>query len=294
MAGYRIAGLPVDIESADREFFDRRLEEYADGGSEPAQLSLHSERRAKIDEPTGVFLCQGNGTIVLQTDENRFVRFTRTKSGCIPIALYYTGDYSEMELFLTETSYHKTLSLTDLEYIYTGQAFRNRLSVLGDGVLHSSAIAYRGQGLAFTADSGTGKSTHTGLWRQEFSADTAVVNDDKPAIRFENGKIWMYGTPWSGKTDLNHNIRVPLRGIVCVRRGETDRIAPMDPVKAMSELTRQCPAPFYDRALGEKMLDFTCHLAEQVPLYELFCTMNPNAAHVARDGIFEEQEEQPR
>ena len=42
----------------------------------------------------------------------------------------------------------------------------------------------------FSADSGTGKSTHTQLWLEHFGDRAYILNDDKPAIRLIDGKVY--------------------------------------------------------------------------------------------------------
>ena len=51
---------------------------------------------------------------------------------------------------------------------------------------HSSAIAVDGEAFLFTALSGTGKSTHTRLWRELLGERAVMVNDDKPMLRVQN------------------------------------------------------------------------------------------------------------
>ena len=80
-------------------------------------------------------------------------------------------------------------------------------------LVHGSCVAVDGKGYLFTAKSGTGKSTHTRLWRQELGERAVMVNDDKPLIRIsENGPV-IYGTPWDGKHRLSNNIGVPLKDL---------------------------------------------------------------------------------
>ena len=74
--------------------------------------------------------------------------------------------------------------------------------------------------------SGTGKSTHTALWLKNFAPRASIINDDKPAIRIQKDGIFVYGTPWSGKTDQNKNVKVPLQGIAFLERGEENSITP--------------------------------------------------------------------
>ena len=64
--------------------------------------------------------------------------------------------------------------------------------------LHGSCIVYKGKAVLFLGESGTGKSTHTRLWRENI-AGSKLLNDDSPIVRYEEGGVWVYGSPWSGK-----------------------------------------------------------------------------------------------
>ena len=118
------------------------------------------------------------------------------------------------------------LSKDDAEYISTGQFFYNTLLRHSGFLLHSSAVVVDGKAYLFSAASGTGKSTHTQLWLDTFGDRAYMLNDDKPAIRYEDGAWYAYGTPWSGKYDISTNARVPLAGICFLKRGEENVIKP--------------------------------------------------------------------
>ena len=52
--------------------------------------------------------------------------------------------------------------------------------------IHSSCIVYRDKAVLFLGESGTGKSTHTRLWRENIP-EAVLLNDDSPMIRVEDG-----------------------------------------------------------------------------------------------------------
>ena len=80
-------------------------------------------------------------------------------------------------------------------------------------LIHGSALAVDGKGYLFMAHSGTGKSTHTRLWRQVFGERAVMVNDDQTFLQLGERKVYAYGSPWSGKHGLATNICLPLKGI---------------------------------------------------------------------------------
>ena len=140
---------------------------------------------------------------IVRSSDNRYCRYlsdSRTEE--INSATYYNDTYSEVEIQLLKKIPQSVTSLTESEYMYTGFAFSDRLTELGGAVLHGSAIAYDNQGIVFSANSGTGKSTHSNLWKKRFGSKVTIVNDDKPAIRFYDGIPYIFGTPWSGKSEL--------------------------------------------------------------------------------------------
>lgn len=160
-------------------------------------------------------------------------------------------------------------------YIGSGIHFTWHLLHHGGTYIHSSAILLDGKAYLFSADSGTGKSTHTEKWCRLFGAK--YLNDDKPAVRLENG-VWMaYGTPWSGKHDLSSPECAPIGGIVFLKRGEENRIDPMDPKDAVRYLMPQTMWKL-SREKMLKQLELTDHLLRNVPLWELACLNNDEAA----------------
>ena len=170
-------------------------------------------------------------------------------------------------------------------YNVTGSSFYQQLLDFSGMMLHSSAVAYNGKAYLFSANSGTGKSTHTSLWRRVFGEEhVRIVNDDKPAIRYEDGGWFVYGTPWSGKHGLDTNTCVPLAGICLLERGAENVIRRASPQELLPMLLHEsyCPRDpgHYDRyrALVEE-------LARRVPLWRMDCNREPEAAQVAHNAM---------
>lgn len=286
-----IAGLPVCIDSADKAFFSRRYADYVRTDDRPPVMTMRCRRVPELPHPEGETMQQVGRAAVVRTADGRFCRFACSQTGQVLFTITYTPDYAEVNIALLETRRHPVFSLTDWEYMYTGAMFHNRLMQLGGGVLHSSSLAWRGQGVAFSANSGTGKSTHTGLWKQVFGDEVEIINDDKPAIWFDEGQPMLCGTPWSGKTALNLNRQVPLRAIVFIERGEKNAIRRLDDFDAFCRLVEQIARPYYDAALGEGAVDFARRLLSSLPVYCLTCNISTEAVHTAFQAIFAQEEE---
>ena len=66
-------------------------------------------------------------------------------------------------------------------------------------LMHAAVVAVDGVAYIFTAPSGTGKTTHTMLWKKHFGDRAVIVNGDKPLIRLQDGKVYVCSTPWEGQ-----------------------------------------------------------------------------------------------
>lgn len=177
------------------------------------------------------------------------------------------------------------LSLLEHEYMWTGARFCDGLLAYDGFMLHASAVVYENKAYLFSAASGTGKSTHTGIWRKTFGEDkTFILNDDKPVIRIIDGEVIAFGTPWSGKTDQNENIGVPLQGICFVERCETNHIEPMSPKDAIHRILDQTVRP-QDAQNMSKLLDVLNDVLTKVKVHTLHCNMENEAAIVAYNAM---------
>ena len=167
-----------------------------------------------------------------------------------------------------------------LERAAIQRAFAEFLFDFGILLFHGSAIAVDGEGYLFTAHSGTGKSTHTRLWKQVFGERAVIVNDDKPFLELKDGSILLHGSPWSGKHGLDANVCVPLKGLCILERGTENRIDPARAEDALFMLRKQAYRPL-DEKKEAQFLDLTKQLAGLASLWKLSCTKDPEAAQIA-------------
>ena len=151
-------------------------------------------------------------------------------------------------------------------------------------LFHGSAVAVGGEGFLFTAACGTGKSTHTRLYREVFGDRAQMVNDDKPFLRLAEAGVQLCGAPWSGKHGLDTNITVPLRGICILERGSENCIRRISPEEAMPMLLHQSGSPLSPELLSQYHALINT-LATKVPLWSMECTKDPQAALVAHNAM---------
>ncbi len=147
-------------------------------------------------------------------------------------------------------------------------------------LFHGSVIAVDGQAYLFTAKSGTGKSTHTRLWREMLGQRAVMVNDDKPFLRVMDDHVMVYGSPWNGKHGLGSNISVPLKAICLLERGEENQIRKIPANEAVFMLLQQSNRPQQPQLLP-KYMELLDQIAHKTAFYRLACNMDPSAAELS-------------
>ncbi len=167
------------------------------------------------------------------------------------------------------------------------RAFRKLADRLPDFdalVFHSVFISVADRGIAFTARSGTGKSTHMFLWKQLLDDKMTVINGDKPIVRFIDGGFYGYGTPWNGKERLYTKGRAPLTDICVIERSEVNEVVPMSLDEGAIELMQQVHTP-EDPVQLVKTMQLADRIARQCRFWRIRCNMDIEAAEVAYNTI---------
>lgn len=152
--------------------------------------------------------------------------------------------------------------------------------------IHSSCIVYQGKAVLFLGESGTGKSTHTRLWREHIPGAT-LLNDDSPILRVEDGKVWAYGSPWSGKTPCYKNARYELAGCVRLSQAPHNVIRQLSVLQGYGALHPSCPPEFaYDTTLYDGVSNVISGILAAVPVFHLECLPDKAAAELSCRTVF--------
>lgn len=183
----------------------------------------------------------------------------------------------------------KPLTAEQCEYVFTGAWFNSRLLEHNGFMLHSSAVYYGGKAYLFSADSGTGKSTHTALWLKYLGDKAKILNDDKPAVRIIDGKCYACGTPWSGKNDNSTNAIVEIGGIVFLERSTTPKIErENDTLFAITNILRQTIMPRTVDA-NDSLFKLMEKLIADIPVYKLYADIGEEAFKTSFEGLTGEE-----
>lgn len=151
-------------------------------------------------------------------------------------------------------------------------------------LIHASLVRHNGYGYAFIAKSGTGKSTHVSLWLRHIP-NCDLMNDDNPIIRIIDGKPFIYGGPWSGKTPCYRQVKAPLGAVTRIDRAPENSIEKLPPIEAFASFLPSCSSMKWDNDIFNAICDTVTKVVETTGIYTLHCLPNKEAAELCHRTI---------
>lgn len=275
-----IAGIHIHASGFDCEYFSHRTREY-ESNPASADLTVSVEICDYIPVPEFPVSVSYGYRRFCRTDDGYCI-YDFYDNRCVA-AVFADKNWENVNAYLVDI---KDIGEADCDirrFNLLGMAFRQRILRFNGIVYHSSTICYKDKGVIFTAASGTGKSTHTGLWTKYYN-DAFILNDDSPVIRIIDNKILFCGTPWSGKTELNKNICVDGAAVVFLQRGENS-IKPVTGINAFKMLFGgMMNLPVFEEEM-ELALSVLQKISD-IPMYILYCDISKEAVDTVKNEIF--------
>jgi len=279
MLRYEIAGIKLELEHADGSKllkFDRFMSNYI--GKPDCIIRFLQSSYFSVPEYVG---SNGDAIVWLSKTVNSKVTIDvyKRQLGIIGFRIETDTDWSDISIFYCKEC--------DINYEFTsiiGNFIMRNLAILHDGFsLHSSAISCSGKGVAFSAPSGTGKSTHTSMWEKYYGA--IVLNDDCPVILNEGNNARIYGTPWSGSSDKAVNSSAPLSAIVILEQAGQNSIRELSNAEAIPLLLPRIFLPYWNASMMDLALQKYEKIISDVPKYLLKCKPDREAAEMVYQCI---------
>ena len=153
-------------------------------------------------------------------------------------------------------------------------------------ILHSSFVSWKGNGILFTAPSGTGKSTQADLWEKYEAAD--IYNGDRTIVRKMNGEYYGFGSPYAGTSGIYRNESASIKAIVVIEQGPENIIQRLYGREAFLPLFRETLMNTWNKEYMEKMTDLLMDAACQIPVYHLSCRPDQDAVNTVKNEILQE------
>lgn len=226
------------------------------------------------------------------TEANAEGRFSRTTTGYL-YSTHSRLDNKPATLFHIDLATHNIVSNIvcqsnlDVSLLRFGlwMMFGVVLSENSAIAIHSSVIVSHDRAVLFLGESGTGKSTHTRLWRENIEG-AKLLNDDSPIVRVVDGKAVVFGSPWSGKTPCYKNLCFPIAGFCRLSQAPHNLIRRLHPLAAIGALLPSCPPAFaHDDYLQDGICTTLGALLKQVGAYHLECLPDKAAAELSFNTI---------
>ena len=275
----KIADLNIAAEGFDTPLFQKRTSEYQCVKT-TADLTVKCEFLNEIPFPEGIQVAFSGERHWLKTENGYAIYDSICVDGTevVIASIIANQDWSEVRSYLKNVEQWGGPASDVRNFNLLGEVFRWFILFHDGIILHSSSLKCDGKGIAFSAPSGTGKSTHTSLWRNIYQAE--MINDDSPAVRIIDDTMMLFGTPWSGKTDINHNISAPFSCLVFLEQAKENRITKLPPNQINFLLLRELVRPVYPELLI-KTLSFMEKIISTVPAFLLQCTISEEAAKLS-------------
>ena len=150
-----------------------------------------------------------------------------------------------------------------LHILYANAAKRRFLQV------HSSLIAYQGQGILFLGPSGIGKTTQAELWNRYRGA--RIINGDLAFVQMTKTRSVGHGTPWHGSSPYCEPDSVPLLAGVVLKQGTGNRIRRLTGFELVSETAGSIFYPLWLEDGGACCMETLDAVLSSLPVYELSC-----------------------
>ncbi len=156
----------------------------------------------------------------------------------------------------------------------------------GGILMHASLVEHMGSCIAFTADSGVGKTTQARLWEQYM--DAAILNGDKAYVQTleSEGKILAWGSPWKGSSPYAVNRCAPLKAIIVLEQAKSNAIRRLEPGEAVTKTLRHIFYPSWCEERTRSMLDSADRLLADVPVYLLSCLPDEEAVKITKKAVW--------
>ena len=252
---YKIAGLVIQSQY--------RLVSYAAFICDPSEADVVIEETDQLP-PAGTDHC--SGTIVHRFVSGEwFFHSTQDESR----GMYANTEYSRLRLLNING-----IMIAGVMEWFVRIGIECRLARMGYVSLHAAAVETGGKAYAFTAPSGTGKSTRANAWMETF--DARLISGDRPLIDPQNNEL--FGVPWDGKEQCFRNVHYPLGAICEVRRSESVYVRKMSFNQKRRLLLRQCFLPMWDTETASIQIMNISKIATKVEMVRVFCGPTPEDA----------------
>lgn len=217
-------------------------------------------------------------TFLYRRDAGHYDWITKQQNGTPGLSFRISPDWTKFTLYDDQTNTKGERAFHEFGSLFS-YAILNRHAC----VLHGVVMEYERMGILVTAPAGTGKTTHTRMWRDQKRA--LILNGDRCLCRKTDGVWYAYGMPWAGSSGEYINRRVPISCIVSLKRGSANSVQPISTFQGSVYLMQRIFAPVWPGELQRKGLDLCQELAAEFPVLELSCKPDLDSVEILEQAV---------
>lgn len=191
---------------------------------------------------------------------------------------------SEEELIEERARNSEEFSAGYIESVVLHRKIAEQLPRFDAILFHAAVVEIDGRAYAFTAKSGTGKTTHTKHIISRFGERARYINGDKPIIRIIDGVPYAFGTPWRGKESYGANVSAPLVGIALLSRAAENTAQAVNGAGYGSHILSSVYIP-KERESAKMALGVVSRILSSVSVIELHCNPDPSSVEATAEAF---------
>lgn len=149
--------------------------------------------------------------------------------------------------------------------------------------LHSASILYKDKAWLFSGPAGTGKSTHTALWKEHIH--TPILNGDLNLLAIEDNVPVIHGIPWCGTSGICTTETYPVGGIILLKQDTENSVAELPKDQKLLQVCNRLISPVWNAQQLDCNMDFASRFTRDILVKRLLCTKDIHAVEVIKQEM---------
>ena len=271
-----VGSLTIRLEGADEAFSEQFKTFYCDA-HEPADQTVVVHPFSPFRHINGMLLLRSGGLTVIDAGGEYVLLFplkTHVEEA------HLSKDASRVVFYChppyTDTFREELFHAIRFSFLYLAQKHHM-------AALHSASFLYRGKAWLFSGPSGTGKSTHTNLWKEMLQVP--LLNGDVNLLALKAGQPVIHGLPWCGTSGICDPGTYPLGGIILLKQADGDWVEDLSSEDQRLLVLQRLISPYWTSQMLDCNLNLVEALAPQIYIARLHCTKEFSAVTAMKARI---------
>ena len=118
-----------------------------------------------------------------------------------------------------------------------------------------------------------------------FRLHARILNDDRMIVRKENGRFYLYGTPWYGELSLVAPDWVPLKAILFLNQAKENKVEKTGGLEAFKRFFGCTIKALVTERWAKNTLNICQNLSREVPCYHLYFDKTEGVISTIEKGV---------